>query len=115
MNNLNTLKELISIRSDKDCEEILKYIENKLKNTVEEIIVVKNKEDNKSNMIIGINTTLKDIEPIVLSGHIDTVGADEEKYDTDPYNLVIKDNKAYGLGIIDMKCFTQYLMENIIF
>ena len=48
------------------------------------------KQDNKKNMIIGINTKLKDIEPIVLSGHIDTVGADEEKYDTNPYDLVIR-------------------------
>ena len=30
----------------------------------------------KENIIIGINTVLQDIEPVVLSGHIDTVNAD---------------------------------------
>lgn len=113
MNHLNTLKELVSIRSDKDCTNILKYIEKKLKGEVEEIIYVRNKEDNKKNMIIGVNTKLKDIEPVVLSGHIDTVGADEEKYNTNPYDLVIKGDKAYGLGVIDMKCFTASVIDLI--
>lgn len=115
MNDLKILNELVSIRSDGECESILKYIENKLKEKAEEIIYVKNKEDNKSNIIIGINTKLKDINPVVLSGHIDTVGADEEKYVTNPYNLVIKEGKAYGLGIIDMKCFTSSVIDIIDF
>lgn len=113
MKNLNTLKELVCIRSDKDCDEILKYIENKLKDKVEDIIYINNKEDNKKNMIVGINTKLKDIEPVVLSGHIDTVGADEEKYITNPYNLVVEGDKAYGLGVIDMKCFTASVIDLI--
>ena len=113
MNKLNVLNDLVSIRSDKDCEEILTYIENKLKDKVKEILYVSNKENSKNNMLIGINTELKDIEPIVLSGHIDTVGADESKYLTNPYSLVIKDNKAYGLGVIDMKCFTASVIDLI--
>ena len=113
MNKLEVLNELVSIRSDNNCDEILAYIENKLKDKVEEIIYVKNKEDNKNNMLIGINTKLKNIEPIVLSGHIDTVGADESKYNTNPYSLVVKGDKAYGLGIIDMKCFTASIIDLI--
>lgn len=111
MNNLNILEELVGIRSDIECDSILGYIENKIKNKVNEIIYVNNIEDNKKNMIIGINTKLKNIEPIVLSGHIDTVGADEEKCDTNPYNLFIKKDRAYGLGIIDMKCFVSSVIN----
>ena len=33
------------------------------------------------------------MECLVLSGHIDTVGADLEKYDTDPYELTINNNE----------------------
>jgi len=38
------------------------------------------------------------------------VDADEDKYLTNPYDLTIKEGKAYGLGVIDMKCFTSSVM-----
>jgi len=110
---MNRLKNLIRIRSDKDCEEILRYIENEIEDKVEEIIYVNNKEDNKSNLLVGINCKLKNIEPLVLSGHIDTVNADEKEYETNPYELVVKEDKAFGLGIIDMKCFTASVLDII--
>ena len=113
MKKLEVLNKLVSIRSDKDEKDIFKYIEGELKNKVNEIMFVKNKENDKTNMLIGINTKLKDIEPIVLSGHIDTVVADEKNYNTNPYSLVIKDDLAYGLGVIDMKCFTSSIIDLI--
>ncbi len=111
MKKLEVLNKLVSIRSDNEEKDILKYIECKLKNKVNEIMYVKNKENDKTNMLIGINTELKDIEPIVLSGHIDTVIADEKNYNTNPYELVIIENRAYGLGVIDMKCFTASIID----
>ena len=113
MSNLNILSRLIESRSDKDPDEIMNFIKSELNTKVEEIIEVLNKEDDKKNLIIGINTKLKNVEAIVLSGHIDTVGADEEKYNTNPYKLTIKGDKAYGLGIIDMKCFASSIMDLI--
>ena len=102
------LRDLISIRSDnKEGEKILDYIKKALGGRVEEINCIKGER----NILVGINTKLKDIEPVVLSGHIDTVNADEKAYITDPYELVIKDDKAYGLGVIDMKCFTSSIIE----
>ena len=111
MMNLN---ELVSIKSDDNQEEILAYLENKLKNIAEEIKIVQNKEDGKKSIIIGINTLLKaGVRPIVLSGHIDTVNPNNEKYLTNPYSLVVKDGKAYGLGSIDMKSFIAVILDNI--
>lgn len=108
MKKLQTLSELISIKSDnQEGEEILAYLKNTLKDKVEEIRLIKGER----NILIGINTKLKDIEPVVLSGHIDTVNADEKNYITDPYKLTIKEDKAYGLGIIDMKCFTSSIVD----
>jgi len=49
--------------------------------------------------------------PIVLSGHIDTVNPDYEKYITNPFELVEKGNFCYGLGTIDMKSFTAIIMD----
>lgn len=110
MNDLKILSELISIRSDnRDGREILNYLKEKLKDEVIEIKC----EEGKRFILVGINTRLNDINPIVLSGHIDTVNADEEKYLTNPYKLVIKEDKAYGLGVIDMKCFTSSVIELI--
>ena len=51
--------------------------------------------------------------PIVLSGHIDTVGPDLQKYETNPYELVVKNGKAYGLGSIDMKSFVAVILDNL--
>ena len=116
MNDLKVLSKLIECKSDSNPNEIIDCVKNLLGEKVEEMIEVFNKEDNKKNLIVGINTKLKDVEAIVLSGHIDTVGADMKKYETNPYRLTIKDDKAYGLGIIDMKCFTSSvidLIENI--
>ena len=113
MKELEVLNKLVSIRSDESQKEILNYIEDKLKNSVEEILYVANKENNNLNMLVGINTKLKDIEPIVLSGHIDTVIADEKSYNTNPYELVVINDRAYGLGVIDMKCFTASIIDLI--
>lgn len=112
MNDLKILKDLVSIKSDNKEKEILFYIEQALKEKVKEIQYVTG-ENGKNNIIIGINCELKNIEPIILSGHIDTVNADEKAYLTNPYDLVIKDGKAYGLGVIDMKCFTSSVIELI--
>lgn len=42
---------------------------------------------------------------LVLSGHLDTVPYDTERWDTDPFELVERDGRWYGLGSADMKCF----------
>lgn len=112
MKELKILKDLISIRSDNKEKDILFYIEKALKDKVKEIKYVKS-DNGKDNILIGINSELKDIEPIVLSGHIDTVNADEKTYLTNPYDLIVKDGKAYGLGVIDMKCFTSSVIDLI--
>ena len=110
---LENLKELIEINSYENKEKIIEYLKNKFSLICEEIIIVKNKENNNKSILVGINTKLKDIEPIVLSGHIDTVAPDFTKYNTNPLELIIIDNKAYGLGSIDMKSFTAVILDNI--
>ncbi len=42
---------------------------------------------------------------LVLAGHTDTVPFNENLWAQDPLQLVEKDNRLYGLGSTDMKCF----------
>lgn len=107
---MENLKKLVSIKSDKNCEEILNFLQKTLKNKVFDLKIYKN--DCKI-LLVGINTKLDSIEPIVLAGHIDTVSADMEKYDTNPFELTEIDGKCYGLGSIDMKSFTAIILDNL--
>ena len=42
---------------------------------------------------------------LVLAGHTDTVPYDLDSWQTDPFELVQRDNRLYGLGTSDMKAF----------
>ena len=110
---MDNLKKLVSIRTDSSCDKCIEYISSFLKEKVKEIKVIKSKENGCNALLVGINTYLQDIEPIVLSGHIDTVPANKQLYSTDPYTLTEKNGKMYGLGSIDMKSFIAVIMDNI--
>jgi len=47
----------------------------------------------------------------VLAGHTDTVPYDQTRWNTDPFKVVEKDNKLYGLGTCDMKGFLALAIE----
>lgn len=49
----------------------------------------------------------------MLPGHIDTVSANVELYNTNPFELTKIDGKAYGIGTIDMKSFIAIILDNI--
>lgn len=88
------LKELVKINTikDKDNKEIINYIENYLKDLgfITEY---------KSKCLVMSNR--KDCN-IGFLGHTDTVDYSND-WDTNPFELVEKDNKLYGLGTCDMK------------
>ena len=48
---------------------------------------------------------------LVLSGHTDTVPFNESAWDSDPFRLTEKNNRLYGLGTSDMKCFFPIIIE----
>lgn len=110
---MKTLKQLVSINSSNSQDEIVEFIKNKLKSKVKEIKIIKNKINNKPSILIGINTQLKSINPVVLSGHIDTVVPSVKDYNTDPFTATEVDGKLFGLGTIDMKSFTAIIIDNI--
>ena len=110
---LENLKELVKINSYENKYKIIEYLKNRFQLICEEIKIVKNKENNNRSILIGINTKLKYVETIFLSGHIDTVAPDFEKYNTNPLELTERNGKAYGLGSIDMKSFVAVILDKI--
>ena len=109
MEKLKILKELVNIRSfdTNQNKEIIDYLELQFKPFSQEIIKVKNKCDGRESLLVGINTKLKNIsDAVVLSGHIDTVVANEKAYKNKEKSLHIqnfaikKPHKGgnYGLG-----------------
>lgn len=105
MENLRTLRELVKIDSSQNCDKIIDYIKDKLSEKVEEILEV----EDKKCLFVGVNTKLKNQDVIILSGHIDTVKPSSE----DQFDVRVENNNAYGLGIIDMKCFTSTIIDQI--
>lgn len=107
---MKNLERLVAIKSDNNCDEILNFIVEELKNKVTEIKIFGN---DVKVLLAGINCCLKDVEPIILSGHIDTVTANEQLYKTNPFTLTQINGNAYGLGSIDMKSFTAIILDKI--
>ena len=50
---------------------------------------------------------------LVLAGHTDTVPYNESAWNQDPFKLTERDNKLYGLGASDMKCFFPIIIDTI--
>ncbi|HIP76193.1 MAG TPA: acetylornithine deacetylase [Psychromonas hadalis] len=48
---------------------------------------------------------------LLLAGHTDTVPFDESQWNSDPFKVMEKDNRLYGLGTIDMKGFFAFVVE----
>lgn len=107
---MENLKKLVAIKSDENCNEIIDYLKKELNDKVEKIMTF---GETTKVLIVGINTKLKDITPVVLAGHIDTVSANTALYKTDPFLLTEIDGKCYGLGSIDMKSFTAVVLDKI--
>lgn len=50
---------------------------------------------------------------LVLAGHTDTVPCDETQWSHDPFKLVERDHRLYGLGTCDMKGFFPLVIEAV--
>lgn len=94
MTTKEILKDLVKINTigDKDNKEIINYLENYLKKLGFNTLY-------KSKCLVMSN---KEVCDIGFLGHTDTVPC-SNNWDTDPFELIEKGNKLYGLGTCDMK------------
>ena len=117
MEKYKNIYELVNIKSfdENQNTEIINYLEQRFA-TCKQIVKIKNDNNNIYNLVVGINTNLENINnAIILSGHIDTVVADQKNYNTNPYQATLIDDKIFGLGVIDMKCFFATILDNLEF
>lgn len=63
-----------------------------------------NDEGTKANLIASFGPNIEG--GIILSGHSDVVPIDDQDWDSNPWELLEKDNKLYGRGTSDMKAFS---------
>ncbi len=59
-----------------------------------------------------IATTGSGSDGLVLSGHTDTVPCDPDLWQSDPFQLKLKDDRLYGLGSCDMKSFLALALQS---
>jgi len=64
----------------------------------------------KYNLIASIG---QGNDGLILAGHTDTVPYDDYLWQHDPFKLIEKNNRFYGLGIADMKAFFALIIETI--
>lgn len=69
-----------------------------------------NSTGSKANLIATVG---KGNNGLVLAGHTDTVPYDENRWNSDPFELTEADGRLYGLGTADMKSFFALVIEAI--
>ena len=111
--SLDLLKILIGFdtTSFKSNLDLIKFIENYLNQYKIKSELVYDETKNKANLFatIGPNSS----GGIVLSGHTDVVPVANQKWDTDPFQLIEKDQKLYGRGTSDMKSFIGLVLSRV--
>lgn len=65
----------------------------------------------KANLIATLGEGDQHDKGLTLSGHTDTVPYDEGRWRFNPFTLTEADNRLYGLGTADMKCFLALAVE----
>ena len=117
----NLAQKLIRIPSDEIAgeQEVCEYLSDILKSLGMKVRLqeVLPKRPNIIAEVLGGNNG----KSIMFNGHIDTVPIGNiEKWNTDPYKAIIKDNKLFGRGATDMKgsiasmiIAIKYIMNNV--
>lgn len=112
------LSDLISIdtQSDKSILDLVDYICRYFKSYNVWHTVIYNPERTRASVFAKIGSGNN---PVVFSGHMDTVSADAKNWDTNPFVLTRCANKYIGRGVTDMKgaiavalSMVPYFIEN---
>ena len=115
---IEILSKLISINTSNEIStlEAVNYIAHILdENDISYEIVKSEKDPLRASIIATIGDNTK--PGIVLSGHLDTFGVKTQikNWETNPFELKIKDNSLIGRGVVDMKGAIACVLSNINF
>ncbi len=70
-------------------------------------------QPHKANLLASYGEVNADSQGLMFAGHTDTVPYDQHSWHHDPFQLVEKDNRFYGLGTSDMKSWFALAIEAI--
>lgn len=110
------LGQLIKFKTNANVDSIndcLEYIGTQLKKYNWKVNLIKNKENDKLNMVAILGDCNDINQGLLLSGHIDTVETDIDRWSSDPWALINRGEYYYGLGVSDMKSFTSAILANL--
>ncbi len=112
-NTLDILSTLISYdtTSAHSNMPLIDYIQTYLSDLGIESTLVFNHDKTKANLFASIGP--KEKAGILLSGHTDTVPVTGQQWDTNPFELVIDDQRCFGRGTTDMKSFIAVVLAAI--
>ncbi|MHC9531854.1 M20/M25/M40 family metallo-hydrolase [Dellaglioa sp. L3N] len=101
---ISLLKDLVALNTENDHEELvadyLKELFEKHGIKSEKIVSA----PNRANLIVEIGAKRADGKLLGFTGHADVVSAgDSAAWDTNPFELTIKEGKMFGRGTTDMK------------
>jgi acetylornithine deacetylase len=106
-NSIKILSDLISFKtiSGEDNNELINYCDEILKKLGATSFKTYDNDKKRVNLFATLKAKKSsDKIPIILSGHTDVVPV-SKGWSTDPFKVVIKENKLYGRGSCDMKGF----------
>ena len=104
-NSIEMIKKLVSFDTTSRVSnlELIYFVKEYLSELGVESHLTHDDSGEKANLYATIGPT--DVPGIVLSGHTDVVPVDGQAWDTNPFEVVEKDDKLYGRGTSDMKSF----------
>jgi len=106
-NSIKIISNLISFKtiSGEDNNELINYCDEILKKLGATSFKTYDKDKKRVNLFATLKAKKSsDKMPIILSGHTDVVPV-SKGWSTDPFKVVIKEDKLYGRGSCDMKGF----------
>lgn len=99
------VSELVSFPSINPCDENGRAVQKYMASQMESLgLQVKTFESSPGVLnVSGASQSPQFSHTLLLAGHIDVVPANEEEWDTHPFEAVISDGKMFGRGTSDMK------------
>ena len=87
------------------------FLENTLKGFDLRVQTYASEDGRKANLYATLGPW--DKGGLMLAGHMDVVPVDGQAWDTDPFTLVVQDDRFYGRGTADMKSFLAQTIHTV--
>ena len=103
--SIEMIKKLVSFDTTSRASnlQLIDFVAEYLSTLGVESHLIHDESGEKANLYATIGPP--DVPGVVLSGHTDVVPVDGQAWDTDPFEVMQKDNRLFGRGTSDMKSF----------